>query len=454
MKQPFARFMPARDTFAGRLLKAGSWSMGQVLISHALRLGSNLIMTRLLLPDAFGLMAMVGTVLTGFALLTDIGIHRSIMREPDGDQDHFLRAAWTVKLGRGGLIAAGTLCAAVVLWWLAPAWAAAGTVYADPRLPILIALSALAPLLQGAESTTRELMERQLRMHYTATLEVVSQVLVIMAMVAFATISPTVWALMAGMLVGPVVQVIGTHLFFPGPRMAFVRDAEIAGRLWRYGKWLMVSAIFTFVATNADRFILGGLLDATVFGFYSIAQVWIGAGNMVIARLSDQIGFPAITEIIRTRPDEVPRLFRKFQTVIDLVCAAAFVILFLGGRLLIDLLYTATYDTAGTYIAILSLSFLALRFNTLGGLLMSGGNSRAIMVIWAMRAVALCISLPLAYDHAGMTGALLAVALYPLVSVPYTIWLATPILSVRQTRWDWLWLAGTLVVAGGVIAFG
>ena len=453
MKRPLSRFLPGRDTLGGRLLKAGSWSMGQVMVSHALRLGSNLIMTRLLMPEAFGLMAMVGTVLVGFALMTDIGIHRSIMREPDGDQDHFLRAAWTVKIGRGALIAIATLIAAMALWWLAPVLAAPGTVYADPRLPFLIGLSALVPLLQGLESTTRELSLRRIHMQYSAMLDVGSQVAVILAMVAFASVSPTVWALMAGTLVGPVVRVFATHLLFPGPRMALVRDPEIAGRLWHYGKWLMGSSIFTFVAQNADKFILGALLNASVFGFYAIAQVWIDAGKMVIGRLGDQIGFPAISEMIRTRPREVPRLFRKFQTVIDIVCAGCFVILFFGGQALIDLLYTDTYRTAGTYVAILSLGFLALRFNTLSGLVMSLGNSRSIMIISAIRAVTLCITLPLAYQAFDMRGALLAVALNPLVSAPYTLFLVTPVLGARQVRWDWLWLAGSLAIAGLVIGF-
>jgi O-antigen/teichoic acid export membrane protein len=451
MKRPLSRFLPGRDTLGGRLLKAGSWSMGQVMITHALRLGSNLIMTRLLMPEAFGLMAMVNTVLVGFALMTDIGIHRSIMREPDGDQDHFLRAAWTIKIGRGTLVATATLIAAAALGWLAPAYAPVGTVYADPQLPYLIALSALVPLTQGLESTTRELSLRRIHIQYSAMLDVGSQAAVILAMIAFASISPTVWALMAGTLVGPVVRVFATHLLFPGPRMALVRDPEINARLWRYGKWLMGSSFFTFIALNADKFILGSLLDASVFGFYAIAQVWISAGKMILARLGDQIGFPAISEMIRTRPKEVPRLFRKFQTIIDIVCGASFVGLFFGGQALIDLLYTDTYRTAGTYVAILSLSFLALRFNTLGGLIMGLGNSRSIMITSAVRAITLCITLPLAYQAFDMRGALLAVALNPLITAPYTLFLVTPVLGARQVSLDWLWLAATLAIAGLVM---
>ena len=103
-----------------RVAKAGSWSIVQVLGINLLRLCSNLIMTRLLVPEAFGLMAMVSMLIAGFQLFTDIGINRSVSREPDGDQDHFLRVAWMVKIGRGSMIASGVLTAAILLWFLVP----------------------------------------------------------------------------------------------------------------------------------------------------------------------------------------------------------------------------------------------------------------------------------------------------------------------------------------------
>ena len=146
-------------------------------------------------------------------------------------------------------------------------------------------------------------------------------------------------------------------------------------------------------------------------------------------------------------------MFRKFQTVIDLVCVTAFLCLFLGGQFLIDLLYTGTYGTAGRYVTILSLSFLALRFNTLVGLVMNTGNSRAMMITSGVRAIVLCVSLPLAYRFFGMHGALLAVALNPLVTAPYTLALVMPILGARQVRRDWLWLAVTLLVGILIMTF-
>ncbi|MCK0093982.1 oligosaccharide flippase family protein [Yoonia sp. F2084L] len=453
MTDPTPQPAPQPVSLGRRVLKAGSWSLVQVVVVNGLRLASNLIMTRLLLPDAFGLMAMVGILIAGMTLFTDIGINRSVAREPDGDQDHFLRAAWVFRIFQSILIASGVLLAAVCLWTFAPTYAAPGSVYADPRLPGLVAISAIVPLMFGAESMSFALAMRNLKLQYVTVISIITQAIQIGVMIVFASFSPTVWALLAGMMTGTLLKSVASHLFVPGPRMGFVWDREIALRLWHYGKWLMGSSIFSFVALNADRIILGGLMSVTLFGIFVIAQIWIGTVSMVIGRLIDQVGFPTISEMIRTRPKDVPRLYRKLQTGVDVMCIAAFLTMLFGGQLLIDLLYTDTYETAGRYTQILSLSFLTLRFYSLNTLIMNIGKSKEMMFISAMRAASICVLLPLAYHYLGLDAALLVVALNPLISSFYALSLLRPFLGEKQVRFDLLWVLLTLLIAASVFYY-
>lgn len=451
LKARLRGIVPGAGSLGGRALKAGVWSLVQVGGLHVLRLASNLIMTRLLVPEAFGLIALVGTVMTAFTLLSDIGIHRSIVREPDGAEPHFLRVAWVVKMLRGGVIALGVVAAALALEVFGPALAAEGTVYADPRLPWLIALSALVPLLMGVESTNKELALRRVQTGRLAGIEIGAQALSILAMIVFATLSQTVWALMAGMLVNNLAKACASHLVYSGPRMRLIWDSEIADRLWRYGKWLIGSSAFTFVAQNGDRFILGALLNSATFGLYVIAQIWLEAGRQLVMRLNDQVGFSVLGEVVRERPHEVPRLYRKFQTLVDGLCLSAFLGLFLLGPIIVGLLYTSTYAEAGTYLRILSINLLLLRFDQLNFLILNLGMSRAMMGVSALRAAALCMALPAAYATHGLTGALFAVALSPIVSVPYALWLVRPVLG-RQVVIDAIW-AGVILGFALTLAF-
>ena len=68
---------------------------------NVLRLGSNLILTRLLFPEAFGLMALVQVFMGGLQMFSDLGIQASIIQNSRGDDPDFLNTAWTIQVIRG-----------------------------------------------------------------------------------------------------------------------------------------------------------------------------------------------------------------------------------------------------------------------------------------------------------------------------------------------------------------
>ncbi|MEM9127725.1 MAG: oligosaccharide flippase family protein [Pseudomonadota bacterium] len=278
-----------------RALATGAWSLAATGSVYALRLGSNLIMTRLLMPEAFGLIALVGVIVSGLEMFTDVGIKRSVIRENDGDTTHFLRVAWTVKILRASVIAGVVLIIALGLALAAPLFPEAST-YAQPELPGLLAMAALSPILIGATSTASELLQRQMQMKLLVIYGILSRVLSIIGMVIFAWIWPSVWALLAGMLLANLFSFLSSHLLLPGPRMALSWDPEIGDRLWKFGRWIMASSILTFFSNNADRLILAALLPASTFGIYAISQTWMSAGTSLLQRLNDQVGFPAVAE--------------------------------------------------------------------------------------------------------------------------------------------------------------
>jgi hypothetical protein len=91
----------------------------------------NLILTRLLFPEAFGLMALVQVFLSGLQMFSDIGIQTSVIRSKRGEDPAFLDTAWTVQVLRGGLLWLGCLgiagpaaafyeeanCSSFCRWW-------------------------------------------------------------------------------------------------------------------------------------------------------------------------------------------------------------------------------------------------------------------------------------------------------------------------------------------------
>ncbi|WP_227271826.1 oligosaccharide flippase family protein [Roseobacter weihaiensis] len=434
------------ESLGQRAKRGARWTVIGIALTSVIRLASNLIMTRLLVPEAFGMIALASTIMTAINLSTDMGIARSVTREPDGDTKLFLRMAWMVKMLRSALIAGAILALAALMWLLAPGLAPAGTIYAQPEMPGLIALIALAPICRGMGSANWELALRNIDRRSIVIWTVLPLMVSILAMIAFAQISPTVWALMFGMLTNFLVQSLATHLFFPGPRMKFVWDKEIGDRLWHFGKWIMGSSFLSFVSRNADKFVLGALLGSATFGLYVIAQIWVEAGRNLIKKIGDGIGYPVIAEVARTRPEDLVRLYRRFQYRIDALCLAACAAAVVGGPIIVDLLYTDTYQQAGHLLQLMAFSFLVLRFSTLSNLVLTAGNSRAMLTVSAILAVVSVTLMALGYRFYGLDGAVLGVVLAPLSPLPYLLYLVHPMLGTKEVRIEALW-GGAILVA-------
>ena len=95
-----------------RLTSASAVLLGTAIAINLLRLASTVVLTRLLAPDAFGLIAMVGSIFFVISMVTDAGFQAYIVRHERDDAD-FEDAIWTIHFGRGilnAVLAAGWLC--------------------------------------------------------------------------------------------------------------------------------------------------------------------------------------------------------------------------------------------------------------------------------------------------------------------------------------------------------
>ena len=57
-----------------RFIRGSSWTLAGYGLSQVVRLGSSLILTRLLAPDIYGVMAIGYMVATGLVMFSDVGL--------------------------------------------------------------------------------------------------------------------------------------------------------------------------------------------------------------------------------------------------------------------------------------------------------------------------------------------------------------------------------------------
>ena len=423
MSDPVASAGAAPGTFRVRILRAGGWTVVGHVGTQFLRLVSNLIMTRLLLPQMFGVMAVANVVLTGLNLVSDLGVSQNIVQHRRGADAAYLNTAWTTQILRGGVIWVGCLLFAAGLKLVDVFHLiGAGTTYAQPGLPALIAGVSFYGLVGGFNSTKIATANRSLALSRLVQIDIYSQLSALCVMVVWALLSPTAWALVGGGIVSSLTRLALSHFFLPGERNRLHWDREAFHDIFSFGKWIFVTSILGFLAANGDRIILGGLVDANTLGVYVIAAFMISAINQIFQRLTNNVAFPALAEVARDRPADLRRTYYKFRAPLDVSSLLATGLLFSAGDLLVRILYNHRYQAAGHMMEILSVGIFEVRYGLVAACMMALGKPRLLAPVIFVQLLVLLL-VPPAYHRFGMDGALWVIAASYLCTMPVTFYM-------------------------------
>jgi O-antigen/teichoic acid export membrane protein len=393
-----------------RMLRAAAWLVGSNVASQGLRLLSSLVLTRLLLPESFGLMAAVQTLFFALVMFSDLGVWQSVVTHPQGEQPKFLGTAFAVQFARGLLLAAVVALIALGLKLCAVyAPFKADTVYADARLPAMVLVFALCALLQGLESMHIATAQRALQTKLLTRLELLTQLAGMVVTMACALWTHSVWSLLLGTVTATLARTVLSHTLFNGPAYTPCWDRASLRDIVGFGKWIFLSSIIGFAAANGEKLILGGTLAAADFGVFSIASLLLAAIVGLVGNLNAHLVFPSLSEALRSGDAAAHKVYTRVQQIADAILGGiAGLTLVLGGWV-VRILYDARYAEAGWMLQLLALGLVAMRYQVLEQMMFARNRPGWVSLSNSLRALSLVLCVPLGYGLAGVQGAVLAV---------------------------------------------
>lgn len=364
-------------TLKGRTLQATLLQMGRAGVQGPLRLLSNLILVQFLMPEAFGLIAVVLLIHTGLSLLSDIGLRESVIREPDGENARFLQIVWTIKLIRSVFLTLAVFLMGIALTLMRET-IDGGSIYSHPALPGIVMVSAPIFLLRGLSSANLILAHRRLRYWQNLKLEFAAYTLSIIVTIPLAIAIGTVWALLAGMIAHALFSSIMSHIWIDGPRMRIVIDRSEMKRLWIFGRWVIASSLFTYLGHNSDKIVFSILLSEIVFSIYSIAFNWVVVFKNILGSIINNVCHPLMSTIIQSGRTDIKRKIRTIFYIIlifsvTLNFSAPFII-----NLIIDNIYPESYKGITSYTFLISLVVLSMPSSCYHTIILQTGDTKFI----------------------------------------------------------------------------
>ncbi len=410
------------SSLTARVLRSSALTVGGFGASQVIRLVTNLILTRLLFPEAFGIMALVSLVLIGLGQFSDVGIGPSIMQSKRGDDPDFLNTAWSIQAIRG-----------VLLWLTACAlsWPAAA-LYQAPELAQLLPVAALTLLITGFNPTRIETAHRHMRLGRITLIDIVTQLVGVITAVAFAYWLKSVWALVLSGVLSTLIQLVLFNFLLPGPANHFRWERTARRELITFGKWIFLSTLCGFLFTQGDKILIGKYLSLGEFGIYNIGYFLASFPLMLGTMVNQKIVIPIYREC---PPRESRGNFIRLRRMRMLMTGALIVLVTIFASLgiwLIGLLYDPRYQAAGAVVVLLAImqipTIIQLTYDQAA---LAAGDSRRFFILTLLRAILMIIGLVWGLEIAGLYGAILGQGLARLAIYPVTTWLAR-----RVGAWD------------------
>lgn len=389
--------------------------------AQVLRLASNLVLTRLLAPEIFGLMALVQMVLSAAEMLSVLGINISIMQNPRGKEPRFLNTAWTLQIIRGAV-----LWAAIAL--SAPAIAA---FYGYPELTALLSVVGVSAFVSGFQSTKLATSNRDLQLGRLTVVELASQVLGILLMIGLAWWLRSVWALALGSMGAAAAKVVLSHRLLAGEPNRLAWDSTALWAILNMGKYILFSSALGFVINNGDRAILGKFVSLTDLGIYNIGFFLATVPLMMARQFGPRVMLPIYREAPPHEGAANRQKLRKVRGGLTLILLLGGLTIAFCGQWLVGLLYEDRYAGAGPVLILLCLTAMpSIILMPYANLYLAQGNARDFTVLTALTALVQTVALYLGVREWGVLGAVLA-PLSVVVTYPLTAWYAH-----RYRGWD------------------
>lgn len=450
----------------GRSVRGGALTLASQGARFFMRMGSAIVLARLLTPRDYGLIAMV-TAVTGFVeLFKDLGLSMATVQRERIEHAQISTLFWiNVALGVGVMLIVSALAPGIA-WF-----------YGEPRL-VWITLGLSSGFVFGGLTVQHQaLLRRQMRFGALAMIQMLSMALGISVAIVAGWQGTGYWALVlmevtSAMTTAVLVWVLCSWR----PSLPVSRSG--VGQMLAFGGHLTGFNLANYLARNLDNILIGWRWGSASLGLYSRAYGLLMLPLQQINAPLRAVAVPALSRL-QNAPEKYRGYYLKLVSLITFVTVPLITFMMMMSEHLIRLVLGAQWDGASRIFAYLGFAGLVQPVtHTLGWVLISQGRPRHMFQMgligaaltvgsivgglpWGPTGVAICyaascllIKAPFQFWFVGREGAIRARDVYGALAYPSLIGIAVVLLlwtfrSLATGYPSWLLVLGGALVTGG-----
>lgn len=342
----------------------------------ALQLVGLLLLSRLLEPADFGLVAMAMVVVNFANLFRDMGVTAAVIQRPELTATTQVTAYWTsVLAGAGIALLIGLLSPLVANFFKAP----------DLRW-LLIAIAAAFPIA-SAGAVQQALLERESRFATVARIEMTSGAAALLLALWSAWLGAGAYAIAVQTVANVALSTLQlSRASSWRPALKGFSRTELVG-IWKFSGGLIGFNLINYFSRNADSMIIGRMLGAGVLGAYSLAYRLMLFPVQNLTLVASRALYPVFSRR-QHEPAAVAQIYLRTLSLIALVTAPLMAGIFVLRYPLMEVALGAEWSTVPALLTWLApVGFIQSLTSTTGTIFMALGRTRLLFWVGVIGAV-------------------------------------------------------------------
>lgn len=362
-----------------KAVKGGALTISSKLITIIIQILSLVILSRLLLPSDFGLIAMVMAITAFMGIFRDMGLSAAVIQKKDLNYDQINMLFWLNTI-IGFILTILTILLAPLI---------AGF-YEREELKPVIMLLATTFFIASVGAQHSALLQRDLNLKPKVIADIAGALFTLIISIVLAIFGYGFWSLAWGTVVGAIVT---TLLYFKGSvfRPSRPRVAQGVRQIIHFGANVTLFEMLNYFHRNLDSVLIGKFWGAVAVGLYSRAYQMMMLPIASLRQPINAIAFPVLSRL-QDNPVEFKKYYEKIATLLAFLSMPLMAFLVINAHDVVEVALGKGWEGVVPIFILLGITGFIQPVASLRGLvLLSLGHSKRYVLWGAFNAICVCL---------------------------------------------------------------
>lgn len=333
--------------FQRKVASATKWSSVTQVVSKIISPLTNMILARILVPDAFGVIATVTMIISFTEMFTDSGFQKYLVqhdfKSEDEKNENANVAFWT------------NFSLAIVLWGIISIFnEQIAIMVGNPGLGIVIIVACMQLPLTSFSSIQMALYRRKFDFKTLFVVRVIGIMIPLIVTIPLALIGLSYWSLIIGNICMQIFNAVFLTMKSEWKPSLFYSFKTLKNML-SFSIWSLIEAISIWLTSWIDAFIIGYYLNQYYLGIYKTSTIMVNSLLALITASVVPVLFSALSRLQNDK-SKFNNMYFKFQRLVALLVFPLGAGMYLYSDLATSIMLGSQWDEASDVIGIWALT--------------------------------------------------------------------------------------------------